>query len=131
MSSETITRNDLTNILDEIVAIDGTDMSAQDIQDFCDSLNISGAMYPKIQVGETAVITVSANSYYDENVTFDSSYSSYPAVVASFVTSSTAGEFGKCCVAVHTRTTTGFTIRVFNGDATTRAPVIQWIAIGV
>ena len=41
MSSETITRNDLTNILNEIVAIDGTDMTAQEIEDFVDSLNIS------------------------------------------------------------------------------------------
>lgn len=41
MSSETITKNDLTNILNEIVAIDGTDMTAQEIQDFVDSLDIS------------------------------------------------------------------------------------------
>lgn len=42
MSSETITRNDLTNILNEIVAIDGTDMTAQEISDFVDSLNVTG-----------------------------------------------------------------------------------------
>lgn len=42
MSSETITRNDLTNILNEVVAIDGTDMTAQEIQDFVDSLNVTG-----------------------------------------------------------------------------------------
>ena len=41
MSSETITKNDLTNILNEIVAIDGTDMTAQEIDDFVDSLNIA------------------------------------------------------------------------------------------
>lgn len=41
MSSETITRNDLTNILNEIVAIDGTDMTAQEVDDFVDSLNVS------------------------------------------------------------------------------------------
>ena len=42
MSSETITRNDLANILNEIVAIDGTDMTAQQISDFVDSLNVTG-----------------------------------------------------------------------------------------
>lgn len=42
MSSETITRNDLTNILNEVVAIDATDMTAQEIQDFVDSLNVTG-----------------------------------------------------------------------------------------
>lgn len=40
MSSETITRNDLANIIDKIVAIDGTDMTSQEIEDFVDSLNI-------------------------------------------------------------------------------------------
>lgn len=42
MSSETITRNDLVNIIDKIVAIDGTDMTAQEIDDFVNSLNVTG-----------------------------------------------------------------------------------------
>jgi hypothetical protein len=41
MSSEAITKNDLTNILNKIVTIDGTDMTAQEIEDFVDGLNIS------------------------------------------------------------------------------------------
>ena len=42
MSSETITRNDLANILDKIVAIDGTDMTSAEIDSFIASLNYSG-----------------------------------------------------------------------------------------
>ena len=40
-TSETITKTDLANILNEIVAIDGTDMTSQEIDDFVDSLNIT------------------------------------------------------------------------------------------
>ena len=40
-TSNTLTKTDLTNILNEIVAIDGTDMTSQEIEDFVDSLNIT------------------------------------------------------------------------------------------
>ena len=41
-TSNTLTKTDLTNILNEIVAIDGTDMTSQEIEDFVDSLNVTG-----------------------------------------------------------------------------------------
>lgn len=40
-TSNTLTKTDLANILNEIVAIDGTDMTPQEIEDFIDSLNIT------------------------------------------------------------------------------------------
>ena len=40
-TSNTLTKTDLANILNEIVAIDGTDMTSQEIDDFVDSLNIT------------------------------------------------------------------------------------------
>ena len=39
MSSETITRNDLVNILNKVSAIDGADMTSQEIDAFVNSLN--------------------------------------------------------------------------------------------
>lgn len=45
-TSNTLTKTDLANILNEIVAIDGTDMTSQEIEDFVDSLNISGKGSP-------------------------------------------------------------------------------------
>lgn len=42
MSSETITRNDLANILNEVIAIDGTDMTSQEVDTFINSLDYSG-----------------------------------------------------------------------------------------
>lgn len=41
-TSNTLTKTDLTNILNEIVAIDGTDMTLQEIDDFVASLNVMG-----------------------------------------------------------------------------------------
>ena len=38
-TSNTLTKTDLANILNEIVAIDGTDMTSQEIEDFVDSLD--------------------------------------------------------------------------------------------
>ena len=48
-----------------------------------------------------------------------------------FETESTAGAFGKCVAAVTgTPTTTGFTMRLYNGDTSTRAPRAVWMAVG-
>lgn len=40
-TSNTLTKTDLANILNEIVAIDGTDMTSQEIDDFVASLNVT------------------------------------------------------------------------------------------
>lgn len=76
-------------------------------------------------------ITVSAGSYKDYAISW-SALSSTPTVVVGFSTTSTAGAFGKCCVAVKSDsiTKTGCTIRIFNGDSTGRNPNISWVAIG-
>ena len=77
-------------------------------------------------VGET----VTAGSYKDYSVSFWMTYQYAPIVVACFKSTSTAGAFGKCSLSVHSITTTGFKIRVFNGDSSNRSPDITWIAIG-
>ena len=81
---------------------------------------------------ESGTITgssVSANSYKDYEVTFNKSFSSAPIVVACFQSTSTAGAFGNCTLGIVSTTATGFTVRVFNGDASGRAPNINWIAV--
>lgn len=74
-------------------------------------------------------VSVSASSYSDLNITFNVTFKSVPIVVVGFNTTSTAGGFGRCSCAVLNVTTTGCTVRVFNGDTTTREPAIRWIAI--
>jgi len=53
-----------------------------------------------------------------------------PVVTAGFVSASTAGTFGRCCVSVHDADNTGFWLRFFNGDSSNRNPEFQWIAVG-
>lgn len=127
-TSNTVTKTDLQNIINAIFPATTEDMSQAQIDAFVASLNCQGGF--GVQSGETSTISVSSNSYTDVAVVFDNAYSSTPAIMVSFITTSTAGGFGACSVAVNNRSANGFTIRVFNADSTTRQPVVQWIAIG-
>ena len=85
-----------------------------------------------IQCGITNDISTTAGSYQDLAIVFDVEYDSAPLIVVGFCNDSTSGQFGKCCCAVlyGSVTTTGFTVRIHNGDIDTRAPKVTWIAIG-
>lgn len=48
MSSETITRNDIVAILNKTIPGQGTDMSAQGVEDFIDDLNLAPSDYVKL-----------------------------------------------------------------------------------
>lgn len=84
-----------------------------------------------IQSGSETGVTVSSGTYADITVTFERAFDSVPHVNASFVSTSTAGTFGRCGLSVHSVTATGFKIRMFNGDASGRSPNYEWIATSV
>lgn len=63
------------------------------------------------------------------SVTFPTPYDSAPNVVVGFISTTSAGGFGRCSVAVNDISATGFTYRIFNGDTTARNPGICWIAL--
>ena len=86
---------------------------------------------PTIESGTITGSSVSANSYKDYEVTFNKTFSSAPIVVATFQSTSTAGAFGNCTLGIVSASATGFTVRVFNGDASGRGPNINWIAVKV
>lgn len=75
----------------------------------------------------------SSGTYKDGSVTFDAAYptGTIPAVLLSFMSTSTAGKFGRCSVAVMSVTNTGFTFRFFNGDDSNRNPKFVYIAYGI
>lgn len=79
-----------------------------------------------------AVGTTSSNSYKDIKVTFDHPFAAglTPIVLTTFFTQSTAGYFGRCCVAAYAVSNTGFTMRFYNGDSSGRNPGFYWLAIG-
>lgn len=77
-------------------------------------------------IGSTSV---SADTYIDVAVTFDESLAAAPMVIPSLVSTSTSSDIGKMGVSVINATATGFTLRIFNGSANTRAPGVNWIAV--
>lgn len=79
--------------------------------------------------GVVDAVTVNAGAYRDFSVDFGTTLSNAPNVVACFDSQSTDGAFGKCSLSVHSITTTGFKIRMFNGDTANRAPKYRWIAV--
>lgn len=97
--------------------------SVQDMKDNLDRLP------PQILYGSTSV-SVSGGGYTDVSVTFSKAFSAAPVVVVGFSSGSTDGNFGKVSCAVTSATTTGCTLRVFNGDTATRTPGLRWIATG-
>ena len=85
-----------------------------------------------IRSGFTEAVSVSAGGYADINLTWAALTAVEPHVVVSFMTASTAGAFGRCSCSVvpGTATATGCKVRIFNGDSSTRAPRVSWIAMG-
>lgn len=85
---------------------------------------------PQIQYGRVVGSSIAANTYVDKKVTFPKKFDNVPVVIVSFVSTSVAGSFGKCTIAVNNIGIEGATIRIFNGDTTSRSPDMFWIAVG-
>jgi len=88
-----------------------------------------------LQCGSVSSLgNTSGGSYKNKEITFPKAYApgTIPVVMVGFASSSTAGNFGRGCVAVllGSVTNTGFTLRYYNGDSSARNPEFVWIAIG-
>lgn len=83
-----------------------------------------------VQSGSTGAVSVNSNSYTDKTISFSPAFQNAPTVSATFWTSSTAGGFGRCVVAIVSVTTSGATLRIYNGDTSARSPNVYWTAIG-
>ena len=75
--------------------------------------------------------TVASGAYRDVAVSFHKTFETAPNVVVGFQSTSTGATFGRCCCSAHSITTTGFTIRMFNGDTAARQPAFYWIAMPI
>jgi phage-related protein len=84
---------------------------------------------PEVRTGSIASTSVTANSYKDVSVTFSPAMTGVPIVVASLISTSTAGAIGSLEVATNNITASGFTCRIFNAGASNREPAVNWIAI--
>ncbi len=73
---------------------------------------------------------IASGATRDDVITFPKAFKSAPVVVVGFVSTSSAGTFGRCVCAVSAVSTSSFTIRTFNGDSSNRNPGYSWIAVG-
>ena len=89
----------------------------------------AGLAWRTIETGHITGSTVASGGYLDYTVTFTKKFPATPTVIPTFQSTSTAGNFGRCTLGVYSATATGCVIRVFNGDASGRAPNIDYIAI--
>lgn len=84
-----------------------------------------------VQCGREDAADIASGGYRDVSVQFTNEFKTAPVVTVCFETDSSAGAFGKCVAAVFgSPTTTGFTMRLYNGDSSTRKPRIVWMAVG-
>lgn len=90
----------------------------------------NGNTIPVYDGGYESMGSINTNSYADKSVSFVSTFSTAPNVVACLSTSGTAGNIGNVSVSVFNVTTTGCTIRVFNNRGSSLSPAVEWIAIG-
>lgn len=90
------------------------------------------AEMPMIDSGTIPGGSISAGRYADWEVVFTKPFTVKPTVTVGFMTNSTDGNFGRCCCAVvlSSLKKTGFTLRVYNGDSSGRAPKCNWVAVG-
>ena len=89
----------------------------------CNSMDsgiISAATFGSVPAGDSR--------QYD--LTFNHAFTSAPIVVASLYSDSTQGSgLGSCTVTVHSITTTGCKLKIFNNDSQARNPAVSWIAM--
>ena len=87
---------------------------------------------PMIDSGTIPGGSIASGAYADWEVVFAKPFTAKPNVTVGFMTNADQGNFGRCCCAVLMRslTKTGFTLRVYNGDAQSRSPRCNWVAVG-
>lgn len=84
----------------------------------------------RIEAGFLDLTDATSNAVTTTTVSFESSFSSIPIVVGCFQSSSSAAAHAAVDYSISNRSTTGFTVRVYNNSSTGRAPNFLWIAIG-
>lgn len=90
------------------------------------------AEMPFVDSGTIPGGSIASGAYADWDVVFTKPFTAKPNVTVGFMTNAEQGNFGRCCCAVLMRslTKTGFTLRVYNGDAQGRSPRCNWVAVG-
>lgn len=83
-----------------------------------------------IETGFLDLTEATKNSVTTTTVSFKTSFSLIPIVVGCFQSSSSAAAHAAIDYSISNRSTTGFTVKVFNNSSSDRSPNFLWIAIG-
>ena len=73
---------------------------------------------------------VSANSYITHTVTFSRAFADVNNchIFLNIHGTGSSSNYGKIKVAYHSKTVSGFSIKVYNASGSTYSPVVEWIA---
>ena len=93
------------------------------------NIEINNMSVMAVQSGKFSV-SIPAEGWVEQPITFPRSFNSPPIVIPIFESTSSAGEFGECNIAVNSITATGAKIKMFNAGTTGRAPNVFWVALG-
>lgn len=72
---------------------------------------------------------IASGSYTDTAVTFTVPFTTTPVIMVSMATSGTSIDYAQVTAFLKDTSKTGFTVRAFNGGASSRSPQIRWFAI--
>lgn len=113
-----------------IVNLDGINVTGVDIipEKIATLPELIGKI-PIIQSGVTDFISVSANSYKDVNIVFDNPYLSTPNILASIWGESDSPTYGNINYSCRNVSASGFTLRIYNDNTSSRSPRYKWTAI--
>lgn len=85
----------------------------------------------KIDTGEHSFSNLAANTATNISVTFSKEFATAPQVVAGLKSSLTSANTGNVAVSASNVTTTGFTLRAYNGSTAQKTIYVSWIAVGL
>ena len=85
----------------------------------------------KIDTGEHSFSNLAANTATNISVTFSKEFATAPQVVAGLKSSLTSATTGNVAVSASNVTTTGFTLRAYNGSSVQKTIYVSWIAVGL
>lgn len=85
----------------------------------------------QIDIGEHSFSNLASNTATSISVTFNKTFASAPQVVAGLKSSLTSANTGNVAVSASNVTTTGFTLRAYNGSTAQKTIYVSWIAVGI
>lgn len=85
----------------------------------------------QFDTGEHSFSNLAANTATDISVTFSKGFATAPQVVAGLKSSLTSATTGNVAVSASNVTTTGFTLRAYNGSSVQKTIYVSWIAVGL